>query len=108
MNKVTIEVYDSFELQPNWETYASDYESTEVKEQFKELEDNLLKEFGSELVKAIYIDTTDMDINEIPEVSKIINFGHSFPVVVINGRARFAGVINHENIIKVVKEELAY
>lgn len=107
MKKVIIEVYDSYELTNDWYTYASDFEPIDVKEKFQELKEILIKEFGADLVEVIYIDTTEMDINEIPEVSRIINYGHDYPVIVINERARFAGVINYENIIKLVKEELS-
>lgn len=107
MKKVIIEVYDSYELTNDWYTYTSDFEPIDVKEKFQELKEILIKEFGADLVEVIYIDTTEMDINEIPEVSRIINYGHDYPVIVINERARFAGVINYENIIKLVKEELS-
>lgn len=106
MKKVTVEIYDSYELSGNWLAYPSDYEPIDVKEKFQELKGIITEEFGEDVVDLVYIDATDMNINEIPEVSRIINYGHDYPVIVINDRARFAGVINFENIINVIKEEL--
>lgn len=106
MKKVTVEVYDSCELSANWLTYPSDYEPIDVKEKFQELKEVIAQEFGEDVVELVYIDTTDMNINEIPEVSRVINYGHDYPVIVIDGRARFAGVMDLDNIINVIKEEL--
>ena len=77
-----------------------------MKEKFQELKEVIAQEFGEDVVELVYIDTTDMNINEIPEVSRVINYGHDYPVIVIDGRARFAGVMDLDNIINVIKEEL--
>lgn len=106
MEKVIVEVYDNCEISDNWFTYPSDYEPVNAREKFPELKEILLKEFGEDMVEVVYIDITDMNINDFPEVSRVINYGHDYPVIVINGRARFAGVMNYENIINVIKEEL--
>ncbi len=106
MNKVKVEVYDNLELSHDWQTYPSDFEPADVRAQFEELQKVLTEEFGPDIVEALYIDITDLDVNQVPEVARIINYGHSYPVIVINERARFAGVVNYENIVNAVKKEL--
>lgn len=68
------------------------------------MQESITETYGNEFIDFSFIDTTGQDLSNYPEVQKITRAGYSFPITVINGQARLAGVVPADAVAQIVDE----
>lgn len=72
------------------------------KQQFEDAEKFLQGKYA-DLVEVKYIDTSDQNIDDYPEVAQVIRRGYEYPITFVNGEARLASRISIDALEEIIE-----
>lgn len=108
MSKVLVEVYTGFNnvlgfAEETLHPYYKEEGFDEVKNDYDSLVERIRDEYTEDLVEVRMVDTKGRKKADYPIISKLVDHGYLFPILVINDKPRMAGGISINAAMEIIK-----
>ena len=104
MEKVLVEIYAGVnEFRGGCAGCAGGCAPVDTKQQYEEAKKFLADKYA-DLVEIKYTDTSDLSIDDFPEVAQIIQRGYEYPITFINGEARLASRVSIDALEEIIED----
>ncbi|MDD3893900.1 MAG: hypothetical protein PHU36_02630 [Syntrophomonadaceae bacterium] len=104
MEKVIVEIFAGVnEFRGGCAGCAGGCAPVDTKQQYEDARKYLGEKYA-DLVEVKYVDTSEQNIADYPEVAQIIKRGYEFPITFVNGEARLASRVPVEALAEIIEE----